>query len=85
MKEAGIEGSGSAAIRSWLQWGKKLSNSKKGCIVVYSSSRGPSSGHVGFFDRKEHNHIITLGGNQSNAVNFSFYPASRLLGYRWPT
>ncbi len=85
MEKAGIEGTDSAAARSWTRWGTKLTSPKKGCIVVYSSRRGPTSGHVGFFDRIEGNHIVTLGGNQRDSVNYSSYPKGRLLGYRWPT
>lgn len=85
IKDAGLAGTNSAAARSWLKWGKKLTKPKRGCIVIYSSSRGPASGHVGFFDRIDNNHIITLGGNQQNTVNYSSYPLSRLLGYRWPS
>lgn len=85
VQQAGIEGTNSAAARSWIRWGKKLSTPRKGCIVVYSSSRGPTSGHVGFFEGFRGNQILTLGGNQSNTVNFASYPSSRLLGYRWPS
>ncbi|MEM7302783.1 MAG: LysM peptidoglycan-binding domain-containing protein [Pseudomonadota bacterium] len=82
---SGIQGTNSAAARSWMKWGSRLSTPTRGCIVVYSSSRGPTSGHVGFFERIEGSHIITLGGNQSDSVNYRSYPASRLLGYRWPS
>lgn len=84
IKEAGIAGTNSAAARSWTSWGNKLSQPKKGCIVVFSSSRGPHSGHVGFFERLQNDHIVVLGGNQQNAVNYSSYPKARLLAYRWP-
>lgn len=84
VEQAGIEGTKSAAARSWLQWGDTLGQPQKGCIVVFSSSRGPTSGHVGFFVREEGTHILVLGGNQSNSVNLSSYPNSRLLGFRWP-
>ncbi|WP_269585328.1 TIGR02594 family protein [Roseibium sp. Sym1] len=84
VEQAGLAGTKSAAARSWLQWGAGLAHPQKGCIVVFSSSRGPTSGHVGFFVREEGNHYLTLGGNQNNSVNLSSYPKGRLLGYRWP-
>ncbi|UES60204.1 TIGR02594 family protein (plasmid) [Roseibium aggregatum] len=83
VEQAGLAGTKSAAARSWLQWGTGLAQPQKGCIVVLSSSRGPTSGHVGFFVRQEGNHVLLLGGNQNNSVNFSSYSRSRLLGYRW--
>ncbi len=84
-KQVHTEGTRSAAARSWLRWGKSLTEPRKGCVVVFSSSRGPRSGHVGFFERLSGNHIVVLGGNQANSVNLSSYPMSRLLGYRWPS
>lgn len=83
--QAGMAGTDSAAARSWRRWGRKLDRPRKGCVVVFSSSRGPTSGHVGYFEREQRNHILVLGGNQQNAVNYSSYPKSRLLEYRWPT
>jgi len=82
--EAGIKGTNSAAARSWLKWGKKLSQPREGCVVVFSRPLSNWMGHVGFFKRKEGNDILVLGGNQANRVNYSSYSASRLLGYRWP-
>ena len=61
---------------------------KYGCIVVFSRPPSPRSGHVAFFVRTEgrgssQKHYV-LGGNQRNAVNVRPYPASRVLGFRWP-
>jgi len=84
MREAGVSRTNSAAARSWLKWGKKLSRPKEGCVVVFSRPGSSWSGHVGFFKRKEGSDILVLGGNQSNRVNYSSYSTSRLLGYRWP-
>lgn len=42
------------------------------------------SGHVAFFVSKTATKIKVLGGNQSDEVNLSEYPTSRLLGYRFP-
>jgi uncharacterized protein (TIGR02594 family) len=84
VEQSGVAGTDSAAARSWSRWGKSLTQPRRGCIAVFSSSRGPHSGHVGFFERVEGNHVLVLGGNQSDAVNYSSYSKSRLLGYRWP-
>jgi uncharacterized protein (TIGR02594 family) len=48
MKEAGIQGSGSAAARSWLNWGKKLDSPRNGCIAVLKRGNNPNNGHVAF-------------------------------------
>lgn len=85
MERSGREGTDSAAARSWMKWGEKLEQPRKGCVVVFSRPPSPWSGHVGFFDRMQGSHILVLGGNQRNAVNYTSYSTSRLLGYRWPT
>ena len=72
--------------RSYMKWGKKLSQPKLGCIVVFS--RGDpraGTGHVGFYMGQDlDGNILLLGGNQSNQVSITTYSKSRLLGYRWP-
>ncbi len=84
IEKSGRQGTDSAAARSWLQWGEKISHPRKGCIVIFSRPPHSWTGHVGFFDSLQGNHILVLGGNQKNAVNYSSYSDSRLLGYRWP-
>lgn len=85
MEQAGYRSTHSAAARSWLRWGKALPGPQAGAIVVYRRGNSTWQGHVGFI----HNHsdgklIATLGGNQSNRVNVTLYPKSKVLGYRWP-
>jgi uncharacterized protein (TIGR02594 family) len=85
LQRSGISGSKSLAARSYLQWGKKLSKPKPGCVVVFWRNSPRSwQGHVGFYVKEDDKYIYTLGGNQRNAVNISKYPKSKLLGYRWP-
>jgi uncharacterized protein (TIGR02594 family) len=83
LKQSGIQGTGSAAARSWMQWSIPTNSPKRGDIVVLWRN-DPSSwqGHVGFYVSETATHINILGGNQSNAVNIQAYPKSRLLGYR---
>lgn len=83
VRKAGKSGTNSAAARSWMKWGKNLSEPREGCIVVFSRPPSPWSGHVGFFERRAGSHIVVLGGNQSNSVNLASYSDRRLLGYRW--
>ncbi len=82
VEKSGYAGTDSAWARSWLNWGRATNSPVKGCIVVLSRLEG--SGHVGFFISKTTTTIKVLGGNQSDAVNISNFPSSRLLGYRVP-
>ncbi len=84
MERSGLEGTDSTAARSWLNWGKAITTPERGCIVVFSRPPVTWQGHVGFFISKTSNNIKVLGGNQSDSVNESNYPVSRLLGYRLP-
>jgi len=84
MGEAGYPTSGSFMARSFLKWGKKVSVPKQGDVVVFSRGK-PPSGHVAFYMRKyDRNHIVVLGGNQSDEVCIKVYKKNRILGYRRP-
>ncbi len=84
MEQAGLEGTDSAAARSWLNWGKEIATPQLGCVTVFSRPPNPSSGHVAFYVSETPTHIMVLGGNQSNMVRISGYKRSRLLSYRMP-
>jgi uncharacterized protein (TIGR02594 family) len=84
MLSAHIRGTGSAAARSWLDWGVPI---QLGCVVVLQSpQRGPRAGHVAFFwmarDARE---IWLYGGNHDNTVGLKSYPRADVIGYRWPS
>ena len=83
MQQVGMEGTKSAAARSWLKWGVRLEEPKEGCVVVIARGISSWQGHVGFFADITGGHILILGGNQGNEVNLSSYSENRLLGYRW--
>ncbi len=91
IKEAGMQGTNSAAAASWLTWGEK-SSAKIGAITVIrnanaaNSSLTSSGNHVGFLLQETATHYELLGGNQSNKVRTTYYPKSSwtLRGYRWP-
>lgn len=78
---AGVAGTNSAWARSWATWGRKIGEPVPGCIVVFRRGTG---GHVAFFVSRTASTIRVLGGNQSDQVNISNYPADRLIGYRVP-
>jgi uncharacterized protein (TIGR02594 family) len=63
----------------------KLDKPSLGAIVVYTRGK-PSSGlgHVGFYMGETTTQILTLGGNESDAVRKQFEPKTRFVGYFWP-
>jgi len=83
---AGLLGTHSAAARSWLDWGVKLTKPRLGCIVVFKRGTDPNAGHVAFCDHPDiSNGIIrVIGGNQGDAVKLARFPVANVIGYRWP-
>lgn len=82
MKEAGVEGTGSARARDWETWGDKLDEPFMGCIAVFTR---PEGGHVGFYvGSEESGDILLLGGNQGDKVSIARRSTAKLLSYRWP-
>lgn len=83
--KAGLQISGKANARSWLNVGTKVSVPEPGDIVVYWRESPQSwKGHVGFFigfsfDKKR---VYTLGGNQGNRVSVSAYRVDNVLSYQ---
>lgn len=94
MEKAGITPTGSAAARSWLNWGKKLDTPFPGCVCVirqkqsgHDQATGSASGyHVAFWLGEENGRVKLLGGNQSDQVKVSTFGlgAYDVCGYRWP-
>jgi len=83
MKQAGKPGTRRANARSWLQWGTRLAEPRLGCVVIFRRGNNPAQGHVAFYLEQRGAGILVLGGNQSNSVRVSTYPAADVLGYRW--
>lgn len=85
--KAGIDGTNSAAARSWLDWGEKADNPDEWCVVICKRGNDPKFGHVGFYRRediKDPSRIIIYGGNQGDKVCEASFPKSSVLGYRKP-
>ena len=85
LKEAGIEGTDSAAALSFRKWGQevKVSHLRYGDICVID--RGGGRGHVGFFvgfDRS--GRLLLLGGNQDDQVNTTAFPLDAFAYFRRP-
>lgn len=82
LERAGIRSTRYESARSYLAWGKGLSEPRYGCIAVFTRKGG---GHVGFVvgvDAK--NNLLILGGNQADEVNIKAFQRNRVSGYRWP-
>lgn len=78
-----MQGTNSAAARSWLKWGDFLDVPKLGAVCVLSRGE-PTQGHVGFWVGEVDGHVLLLGGNQGDKVQVDAYEKSRVLSYRWP-
>jgi uncharacterized protein (TIGR02594 family) len=79
VKQAGFEGTESAAARSWMHWGQSIATPKVGCIVVLRRTNNPAFGHVGFFVKQDPSRVYLLAGNQSDSVNVTAFDKSRVL------
>jgi len=83
LETAGLRSTQSLTARSYETWGKATNTPNVGDIAVFwRGSRTGWQGHVAFFIREQGDKVWVLGGNQTDAVNISSYPKSRLLSYR---
>jgi uncharacterized protein (TIGR02594 family) len=87
LREAGLEGTGSAQARSFLRWGFTIPVEKiePGDVVVFSRGNRSEQGHVAFFLEwtSERNRCMNIiGGNQSDRVSVATYSTQRLLSVR---
>jgi len=87
LEQSGVPGTRSASSQSFRKNKNfvKLDKPALGAIVVYTRGK-PSSGlgHVGFYMGETKSQVLTLGGNESDAVREQFEPKTRLVGYFWP-
>jgi uncharacterized protein (TIGR02594 family) len=83
MAASGIEGTRSAAARSWLSWGRPATEEDWGAVVILTRG-GSWQGHVGFLVGIAGSQVLVLGGNQANRVSVAPYPQAKLLDLRWP-
>jgi uncharacterized protein (TIGR02594 family) len=88
VEQAGLRGTDSKWAKSWHDagWGQDVTNDpKEGDIAVFERRRGSATGeaiggHVGFWLGSSGAKISLLGGNQSNRVSITDYPAAGILG-----
>jgi len=87
----GVPGSESVSdhplmARSFLSWGQKITDPKRGDIVVFPRGNQGWQGHVGFYISTYWSagikYYIILGGNQDDKVSYDAYPAHRALSIR---
>ena len=86
-EQSGIRGTRSASSQSFRHDSNfiNLDGPALGAIAVYwRGSPDSGLGHVGFYMGETATQILTLGGNESDAVRIQFEPRAKLLGYWWP-
>lgn len=87
LESTGFRSPRSARARSFAESPNVLRRIEQpilGAFAVYSSTRGPDSGHVHIITGQTPTHFWGIGGNQSNAVNNAPFPRARLIGLFWP-
>lgn len=82
IESAGMQGTNSAAARSWDKWGKDTPPIFGAVATVPRT--GGSGRHVFFVAGFTGTHVFGLGGNQSNSVNVVPYRRSILTACRRP-
>lgn len=79
----GVQGTGSLAARSFLNFGEGTNDPKKGDIVVLKRGNDPNQGHVGFFEGFDSKgNVRVLGGNQGDKVGTATFSKNDVLGFR---
>jgi uncharacterized protein (TIGR02594 family) len=87
LEDSGVPGTRSASSQSFRSNANfvALPGPALGAITVYfRGSPGSGLGHVGFYMGETDTQILTLGGNESDAVRQQFEPRAQLIGYWWP-
>jgi uncharacterized protein (TIGR02594 family) len=78
LARTGYRGSGSAAARSFAQYGRPASGPAPGVIAVWPH-------HVGFVVRAEDpSHIRVISGNHNHRVDESTYSTRSVMAFRYP-
>lgn len=86
LAKAGKETTGSIEGRSFLDWGNAVKTPQEGDVVVMRGVSRRSPTHVGFYVGSAkvngRTYYGILGGNQSNMVKISWFPASKVITIR---
>lgn len=82
-EQAGVPGTDKANARSWMAWGRAVTEPRVGDVVVlWRVARDSWQGHVGFYVGGSGGSVLLLGGNQDDSINITAYSRERLLGVR---
>lgn len=85
LEKVSLESSNNPMARSYSRWGVPVKGEPPvGAIVVLSSTRGPTSGHVGFCVGVDSASVHLLGGNQGDKVSIATFPKGKIVAVRWP-
>jgi uncharacterized protein (TIGR02594 family) len=87
LEQSDVPGTRSASSQSFRKHKNfvKLEKPALGALAVYTRGKPNSGlGHVGFYIGETSTQVLTLGGNESDAVRKQFEPKTRLVGYFWP-
>jgi hypothetical protein len=68
---------------AWLEWGEPVTDPPVGAVCVMKPLAEGTTGHVGFFLRRDGTDVWLLGGNQGDAVCEKPFKAAVVRGYRW--
>ena len=82
IEKVGLPTPNSALVSQWRNWGSKPPAIRRGCVVTFRWDDGLE--HASFYLGEVGNHIIGLGGNQSDAVWISVYHKKYITSFRLP-
>ena len=82
IEKTGIPSTNSALVNPWRKWGKAPLSPRRGSVVTFLWDDGWA--HVSFYLGELGNHVVCLGGNQSDAVWISVYHKKYVTSYRVP-
>lgn len=67
--------------RNWISWGNPVFPGREMLFDVLIFTR-PGGAHVGFYVGENEENFLVYGGNQSNAIGFTFIDKKRLVAAR---
>ena len=85
LASTGYKHTGSGMARSYLKCGLKLSEFRRGCILIWPRGSDPAAGHVDLGIHLNDKGIVRkIGGNMGNKVAINTRPIKEALDMRWP-
>ena len=81
LNKVGINGPKNMKPKSWVAWGRQITEPKPGAIAIFNFD---GTEHVGFVLTDADDSLIVIGGNQETRVEVRRYPKSNVVDYRMP-